>query len=420
MAIIKLNNNALTSVTELPSGVGADPNVKTDLARLGLRVFANQNLAKQNSNSLSYDVFQDATGIQNLTNATRDSDESIFASSTGTDSSVKFLINQDTSSGSTTFTDATGNHTISAGGDPVWSNSYAKWGSNSIYFDGNDWLEIADNNDWYYGNSGNGWTFECWWYTLPNFQDGFIWYQGTDTSNGNPRNHIYISGDTTISFYDQVASNGGDAGASFSETTPTFTSNWRHIALVFDDSANQLQFAIDGTWLGSARSYANPSNNSNAVKIGRGQNSSGNRRYLYGHLDGLKISAKKVYTLGTNFTPPTSQFDDQETTQGASGSFEGVDITAPNSVTKMGAVITYTETGSNTLNTDIILKLSADSGSNFSTATLTPLPDFATGVKCASVTDLSVTSGTALTYKIEFANQSNSKNAKITGVSLQY
>ena len=46
MAIIKLNNNALTSVTtinsltSLPSGLGSDPNVKIDLARLGLRVFA--------------------------------------------------------------------------------------------------------------------------------------------------------------------------------------------------------------------------------------------------------------------------------------------------------------------------------------------------------------------------------------------
>ena len=39
MAIIKLNNNALTSVTELPSGLGGDPDVKVDVARLGLRVF---------------------------------------------------------------------------------------------------------------------------------------------------------------------------------------------------------------------------------------------------------------------------------------------------------------------------------------------------------------------------------------------
>ena len=71
MAILKLNNNSLTSVTELPSGVGSDPNTKISLARLGLRVFANQNLATSNTQNLSYDVFQDSTGIQNLTNAVR-------------------------------------------------------------------------------------------------------------------------------------------------------------------------------------------------------------------------------------------------------------------------------------------------------------------------------------------------------------
>ena len=44
------------------------------------------------------------------------------------------------------------------------------------------------------------------------------------------------------------------------------------------------------------------------------------------------------------------------------------------------------------LNTDIILQLSTvDNGSNFTTATLTALPDFATGIKMAAVNDLSVT-----------------------------
>ena len=88
----------------------------------------------------------------------------------------------------------------------------------------------------------------------------------------------------------------------------------------------------------------------------------------------------------------------------------------------MGAVITYENaSGTNTLNTDIILKLSADGGSNYSTATLTALPDFSTGIKMAKVNDLSVTAGTQLKYKIEFANQaSGSKEARIRGVSLQY
>ena len=121
---------------------------------------------------------------------------------------------------------------------------------------------------------------------------------------------------------------------------------------------------------------------------------------------------------------PTAQlFGGRVDNTSASGSFEGTDITAPSTISKMGAVITYEEVGTNTLNTDITLDLSSDSGSNFTRATLTALPDFATGIKMAKVNDLTLTggTGTALTYKISFANQaSGSKQAKIRGVSLQY
>ena len=88
----------------------------------------------------------------------------------------------------------------------------------------------------------------------------------------------------------------------------------------------------------------------------------------------------------------------------------------------MGAVITYQDNeGTNALNTDIVLQLSADGGSNYSTATLTALPDFSTGIKMAKVNDLTVTSGTQLKYKILFANQAQgSKEARIRGVSLNY
>ena len=88
----------------------------------------------------------------------------------------------------------------------------------------------------------------------------------------------------------------------------------------------------------------------------------------------------------------------------------------------MGAIITYQDSsGTNTLNTDIVLQLSADGGSNFTTATMTALPDFSTGIKMAKVNDLAVTAGTSLKYKVSFANQaSGSKEARIRGVSLQY
>jgi hypothetical protein len=106
----------------------------------------------------------------------------------------------------------------------------------------------------------------------------------------------------------------------------------------------------------------------------------------------------------------------------ATGNFTGTTITAPSSVSSMGAIITYQDNaGTNALNTDIVLQLSADGGSNYSTATLTALPDFSTGIKMAKVNDLAVTSGTSLKYKLSFANQaSGSKEARIRGVSLQY
>ena len=88
----------------------------------------------------------------------------------------------------------------------------------------------------------------------------------------------------------------------------------------------------------------------------------------------------------------------------------------------MGAIISYEDAyGTNALNTDIVLKLSADGGSNYTTATLTALPNYSSSIKMAKVNDVVVTSGTNLKYKLEFANQSaGSKVARIRGVSLMY
>ena len=115
-------------------------------------------------------------------------------------------------------------------------------------------------------------------------------------------------------------------------------------------------------------------------------------------------------------------FKVKTTSFSATGNFTGTTITAPSSVSSMGAIITYQDNaGTNALNTDIVLQLSADGGSNYSTATLTALPDFSTGIKMAKVNDLAVTAGTQLKYKINFANQaSGSKEARIRGVALQY
>ena len=106
----------------------------------------------------------------------------------------------------------------------------------------------------------------------------------------------------------------------------------------------------------------------------------------------------------------------------ATGNFVSTATTANAAVTSMGGVITYTNTsGTNTLNTDIVLEVSADSGSNYSTATLVAAGTFSTGILQAVANDIAVTSGTGIQYRISFANQSSgSKEARINGVSLMY
>lgn len=108
----------------------------------------------------------------------------------------------------------------------------------------------------------------------------------------------------------------------------------------------------------------------------------------------------------------------------ATGSIESTTINPGDSTTrsKLGIIILYkNNAGTNTLNTDIVAQVSADNGSNYSTVTLEPKGNFdSSGTKIAIANDVSVTSGTDLKYKISFANQSASKEARITGVSLLY
>ena len=108
----------------------------------------------------------------------------------------------------------------------------------------------------------------------------------------------------------------------------------------------------------------------------------------------------------------------------AAGSFTSNTITPQDSASKssLGLVILYkNNAGTNTLNTDVICKVSADNGSNYSTCVLASKGTFSTGINIAIAPAISVTAGTQLKYKVEFANQaSGSKEAQIHGVALQY
>ena len=76
--------------------------------------------------------------------------------------------------------------------------------------------------------------------------------------------------------------------------------------------------------------------------------------------------------------------------------------------------------GTNALNTDIICRVSANNGTNYTACVLAAKGTFSTGILIAVAPAVTVTSGTQLKYKVEFANQSASKQARIHGVAMTY
>jgi hypothetical protein len=418
-----------------------DNQLVNDLSTLGLRVHTQENLNASNTNSASFDVFQDSSGITNLTNVAnvdeyiastyssktqfipsfhRTSDytgalqtaswtggESTANSSSTTSSSYEgiiinelfdlagdfqcnmFIGNSNQNGGLATqqylhlslvISTST---SLSAGSDPdifEASSAHTNYGHTATHYQNNTFL--TDSAETALGtsdlsNSGKFQTFQ--------------------TSTGTSANS-FDSGGTTFG----VAGYYNDTNA------------WAGFKVVYDKSAQTIvmrPLSWDGSSLGTP---------DNGVTTITNVSQTGRVLMVFGDANNASVNFQTSYLNGSrtndDFSYKTSS------TVSATGSFEGATITAPSSISSMGAVLTYQDNaGTNTLNTDIILKLSADGGSNYSTATLTALPDFSTGIKMAKVNDLSVTAGSSLKYKIEFANQAaGSKEARIRGLSLQY
>ena len=377
-----------------------DNKLVNDISTLGLRVHTQENLNASNTNSASFDVFQDSSGITNLTTAERNASEYVSAVTTVAADTTINLGNE------LSFDSAAGVGIVNGGHIDIVDNS---WTSNSAW--------TSRVGDRVVGNTtGDVGEFGSYSSLVKNttFSLGAMRIWGGHNNSNDPLGvkdvALYYSTDTTT----------GTDG------------NWTIITpLVYEVSTQSTDLRDRGN-----RNSGISSNHfivSNFVNSNDQSNSYADV-VAFPQITGVKSVRLDVRTGWNNGyygseKPHLTQcqfFDDggvsnSSTTVSATGSFEGNAITA-SSTSSMGAVITYQDNaGTNTLNTDIILKLSADNGSNYSTATLTALPDFATGIKMAKVNDLSVTAGTQLKYKIEFANQaSGSKEARIRGVSLQY
>jgi hypothetical protein len=406
MAIIKINNNAINlDAAEIPnldaskittgtfndarisqSSVSQhatsfdDNKIVNDISTLALTQASNDNRSAYNTNSSFVDVFQDASGIATTTNTSRDASEYI-----STDGGFDYT--------------QYGTDLLSTSQGGSLAAPY------TVLFDGSQWGGSGSQS----GNDGGG--------------DETMLYDGTATNssavfhnanNGGDQRNRYLTFDfgsakaiSRLKLHQWDAQSGPTNTGSvddYSIQVSNDNSNWTTVHNV----STQSEIAAS---VGETINFdANDAINHRYLKIISSNNATNNPP------GGLGNGAAQHWGIAEAY------FYNASLLFNATGNFTGTTITAPSSVSSMGAIITYQDNaGTNALNTDIVLELSADNGSNWSTATLSALPNFATGIKMAKVNDLAVTAGTNLKYRINFANQSlGSKEARIRGVSLQY
>ena len=377
-----------------------DNKLVNDISTLAIRQASNENKGAYNTNSMFVDVFQDSSGIGSFTTSGRNNDEYVNTNVLGTASVIDF----DNIDGSNTAVEYKATSNLASG----LATSFTGFSTGESHVI--DSKYILDNS---WSGVGSHWgvlsqvprdsTDRNNYYIILDFKASYlfggVWYFGKQNGYGDLRK-VRLQSSLDDSTYTDI-----DMSSVTRSTTARSNGS---------QSGSEGEFTA-GASDGSFRLNQHASEYYSTINT-LGNFPSTNMRYL-------KLIFMNQWTGSSNTNAGFSfNITKQTQTFSATGNFISNAITAPSSVSSMGAIITYqNQAGTNALNTDLVLKLSADNGSNYSTATLTAMPDFSTGIKMAKVNDLSVTAGTSLKYKIEFANQaSGSKEARIRGVSLQY
>ena len=430
-----------------------DNKIVNDISTLALKQATNENAVAYNTNSQFIDVFQDSTGIASNTDAPRNASEYVSAQSTaiGTTNFIPQFKQISTRTG----VPANSSHSGDNGTNDMIPNGVSHSG-------GYNYAGIAINEAW---DLSQDFKFRAWIHTESlsagsltsmNFvgADILLTPNTSGVTAGSTPSGVFNS-PANLSLLNPTASEwatnvlDGSYASTAGITSSTSRTNYSYNTVsgsaqsVSAGGANKI---VSGYWNGGESTLYSgweiqhtKSTNTILMRLydaGSSTNisshmpititnvpSSGRAFIIVGHAFGLARYYSTSKVGGSTSSGNNSQKSGSVTTVPATGNFISNAITASASTNKMGAIITYQDNaGTNALNTDIVLQLSADGGSNFTTATLTALPDFSTGIKMCKVNDLTIgTAGTSLKYKLSFANQSaGSKEARIRGVSLQY
>ena len=373
-----------------------DNKIVNDISTLALHQATNSNAVKYNLTNSNVDVYQDSSAITNLTNCARNSSgEYVSSAVAGAETEYDY-------DGASTKAKAKWNGMASNNGTYYEIDNDGDTGYSdtrkfipSIALSTGDYGILNNNNP---GSSS---------YIIYDFGSAITWtgkfrigkqntwgdvnqfkmeYSLDDSSYSN----VNLSGASADSVaYGSVSGSGSATGGAFSNGAS-------------DGTGNLSQHQTSGRYTSIATFDSNNSFTARYIKTTLLSQHSGVTNNFMG------------WGMFAPFWQPLST--------SATGNYESTAQTANASVNKISGVVTYTNaSGTATLNTDLIMQVSADNGSNWSNATLTAAGTFSSGVLQAVTNDISVTAGTQLKYKIFFANQaSGSKVTRVNGVSLSY
>jgi len=192
--------------------------------------------------------------------------------------------------------DNTAKNVVETVGNAQISTTQSKWGGSSMYFDSSgDCLSIPYSQTTVFG-TGN-FTMEAWVYPLS-------WPNNAAIISGNGVTNSILWGK-----YDSASNfgvvNDNVAWIITDGTLPTINT-WSHVALV--RSGTTMKMYVNGIQTGSTAT--NSSNFVGPTRVVGARNTSGSSGAFDGYIEDVRITTGVARYL-TNFTPPTSQLQDQ-------------------------------------------------------------------------------------------------------------
>ena len=350
--------------------------LRNDISTLALHSAIADNKAAFNLTNAFIDQYEDSTGIDVLTACTRNAEgEYVYAA---TSTSEAYHIN------------SAGTKTVNGGGTPTFSGT-------------NDLRTTMPSTSGTYGFS-----LEQPSVTLPN--DGHFTFEHTLVQVAAPSTRMQFA----VFKNDHTFSSGWTGNPTSAAAEHAFLSHGGSVA------GHKIKNVYDTADPNVITSYLDTGSGYGAggttkAYVGANWASTGKATTLY-----FASIVNQDTTLAWIWDTTCTRVYDAPS---ATGNYTSTTETANSTVSKMGVVVLYkNQAGTATLDTDLIVQVSADGGSNYVSAPLTSAGTFSTGILSAKSNDITISNtGTAPKYKISFANQSAGvKETQVHGVALLY